>query len=152
MQSQENFNAIVSKNLIAYRKLNNLTQLDLAEKLNYSDKAISKWERGECLPDAYTLYQIATIYGISVNDLFACESTLKQTATTKKVKPFFITLLSSCLVWLVATVLFVLLKMLLMPITMLIPVLTFWETIIRQYILLKFLRLSGKVYFGRIYY
>ena len=112
MQSQENFNAIVSKNLIAYRKLNNLTQLDLAEKLNYSDKAISKWERGECLPDAYTLYQIATIYGISVNDLFACENTLKQTATTKKVKPFFITLLSSCLVWLVATVLFVLLKML----------------------------------------
>jgi transcriptional regulator with XRE-family HTH domain len=111
MQSQENFNMVVSKNLTTYRKLNNLTQLDLAEKLNYSDKAISKWERGECLPDAYTLYQIATLYGISVNDLFASETNIKPIKANKKFKPFFITLLSSCLVWLVATVLFVLLTM-----------------------------------------
>ncbi len=111
MQSQENFNMVVSKNLTTYRKLNNLTQLDLAEKLNYSDKAISKWERGECLPDAYTLYQIATLYGISVNDLFASQTNVTTAKVNKKFKPFFITLLSSCLVWLVATVLFVLLTM-----------------------------------------
>ncbi len=111
MQSQENFNSTVSKNLIAYRKLNNLTQLDLAEKLNYSDKAISKWERGECLPDVYTLQQIANLYGITVNDLLATENQPKKIVKNKKFRPFFITLLSSCLVWLVATVLFVLLKM-----------------------------------------
>ncbi len=112
MDSQENFNLTVGKNLVAYRKLNNLTQLDIAEKLNYSDKAISKWERGECLPDAYTLYQIATLYGVTVNDLFKNETNPKKT-TNKKLSPFFITLLSSSLVWILATLIFVLLKLLL---------------------------------------
>lgn len=111
MQSQENFNLTVSKNLIAYRKLNNLTQLDLAEKLNYSDKAISKWERGECLPDVYTLNQIASLYNITLDDLLASDMQPKKGVKNKKFKPFFITLLSSCLVWLVATAIFVLLKM-----------------------------------------
>ena len=55
MINEEQFKALVAKNLANYRKINNLTQLDLAEKLSYSDKAISKWERGESLPDLYTL-------------------------------------------------------------------------------------------------
>ena len=43
----------VSKNIAAYRKAHSDTQLTLAEKLNYSDKSVSKWERGESLPDIY---------------------------------------------------------------------------------------------------
>ncbi len=62
---KENF----SKNLIALRKSRNLTQLALAEKLNYSDKAVSKWEVGTVLPDVETMSNIADFFGVTVNDL-----------------------------------------------------------------------------------
>ena len=60
---------IIAENLIELRKVNKLTQLELAEKLNYSDKAISKWERGESLPDVEILCQIADLYGVSLDYL-----------------------------------------------------------------------------------
>lgn len=59
----------VSKNIAAYRKAHSDTQLTLAEKLNYSDKSVSKWERGESLPDIFILTQIADLYGITVSNL-----------------------------------------------------------------------------------
>lgn len=62
---KENF----SNNLIALRKSRNLTQLALAEKLNYSDKAVSKWEVGTVLPDVETMSNIADFFGVTVNDL-----------------------------------------------------------------------------------
>ena len=49
----------IGANIISYRKRFQMTQAGLAEKLNYSDKAISKWERGESVPDVLTLMQIA---------------------------------------------------------------------------------------------
>lgn len=49
--------------------MNKMTQLELAEKLNYSDKAISKWEHGESLPDVEVLCQIAELYGVSIDYL-----------------------------------------------------------------------------------
>ena len=58
----------VSKNIAAYRKAHKDTQMDLAAKLNYSDKSISKWERGESLPDIYILTRIADLYGITVSN------------------------------------------------------------------------------------
>lgn len=58
-----------SKNLITLRKAKGLTQLALAEKLNYSDKAVSKWEVGSVLPDIETLSAIADFFGVTVNDL-----------------------------------------------------------------------------------
>ena len=58
-----------SQNLINLRKTKNLTQLQLAEKLNYSDKAVSKWEVGAVMPDVETLTHIAEYFGITVNDL-----------------------------------------------------------------------------------
>ena len=63
MENYENKNneidvkLIISKNIIKYRKKMGLTQLELAEKLNYSDKTLSKWERGESMPDIVTLKQ-----------------------------------------------------------------------------------------------
>ena len=59
----------VAKNIAQYRKAHHDTQLDLATKLNYSDKSVSKWERGESLPDVYILSQIAELYGVSVDFL-----------------------------------------------------------------------------------
>ena len=58
-----------SKKLVHYRKSAGLTQTELAEKLNYSDKSVSKWERGEGLPDVLVLASIAEIFGIKVDDL-----------------------------------------------------------------------------------
>lgn len=106
--NQEEFNKKVGENLAKYRKYHKYTQLHLAEKLNYSDKAVSKWESGESLPDIYTLKTIADLYGITVNDLFSSRS--KPRAPQNKIKEFFIPALSCCIVWLVALISFVLLS------------------------------------------
>lgn len=55
--------------LAHYRKSAGLTQSQLAEKLNYSDKAVSKWERGESVPDVFVLSQIAELFSVRVDDL-----------------------------------------------------------------------------------
>lgn len=107
MINEEQFKAVVAKNLINYRKINNLTQLDLANKLSYSDKAISKWERGESLPDLYTLEKIAELYGITINDLVYEKQVIIKPKTVKKANHLFITLLSGILVWFIATLVFV---------------------------------------------
>ena len=51
----EDLKVIFAQNLIALRKQMKLTQIELAEKINYSDKAVSKWERGESIPDVSVL-------------------------------------------------------------------------------------------------
>ena len=55
------------------RKEKNLTQIDLAEKLNITDRAISKWENGICLPDVGTMPELCKILSITINDLFSGE-------------------------------------------------------------------------------
>ena len=99
---QNDFNESVGVNLAKYRKFNGLTQIALAEKINYSDKAISKWENGECLPDVYVLKQLADLYGVTVNDLI--EPKTKPKAPLSKARKFFIPALSCSLVWLVALI------------------------------------------------
>ncbi|MDE7264904.1 MAG: helix-turn-helix domain-containing protein, partial [Clostridia bacterium] len=59
----------LSENLITLRKNNNLTQDGLAEKMYVSRQAVSKWERGESLPDIDTLVALSELYGVSVDDL-----------------------------------------------------------------------------------
>ena len=114
----------IGANIAAYRKRSGLTQAGLAEKLNYSDKAVSKWERGESAPDVQTLVQLAELYEITVNDLLvdpdalpeetgavqramekAVEKTLKRKADKR-----IILMLSSLLVWFVALLIFVVLS------------------------------------------
>lgn len=95
---------IITNNLIHYRKLNNLTQATLAEKINYSDKAVSKWERGESIPDVYTLNMLAELYGITINDFLTKETTTKPISQKRKNSRLIITVLSVILVWLVASV------------------------------------------------
>ena len=66
----ENEVKILANNLIYYRKASGYTQLEIAEKLNYSDKSISKWERAEGVPDIFVLKALAELYGITIDDLF----------------------------------------------------------------------------------
>ena len=61
----------IGTNIASHRKKNGLTQAGLAERLNYSDKAVSKWERGESVPDVITLVQLAEQFEISVEDLLS---------------------------------------------------------------------------------
>ena len=60
----------IGANIAAYRKRAGMTQMGLAEKLNYSDKAISKWERCECYPPITLLPDLAVLLSCSVNDFF----------------------------------------------------------------------------------
>ena len=93
----------VAKNIAAYRKAHHDTQLDLATKLNYSDISVSKWERGESLPDVYILSQIADLYGVSVS---ALSGEIQPPRESKPHYHMFILLLSLALTMAVATLLF----------------------------------------------
>lgn len=61
--------SIVAKNISQLRQEKGMTQIELAEKLNYSDKAVSKWERGESLPDIGTLVEVAKLFGVTLDYL-----------------------------------------------------------------------------------
>lgn len=65
---------IVAKNITELRVLNNMTQMELAEKLNYSDKTISKWERAESSPDISVLVEIADLFGVTLDYLVKSEN------------------------------------------------------------------------------
>lgn len=111
----------IGANIAAYRKQAGLTQAGLAEKLNYSDKAVSKWERGESVPDVLTLMQLAEQFGINVNDLLVDPNALpgnpgtlekamtqvSEKALKRKANKNVILALSSTLVWFVALLAFV---------------------------------------------
>ena len=114
----------IGANIAAHRKNAGLTQAGLAEKLNYSDKAVSKWERGESIPDVLTLMALAEQFGITVNDLLADPEALpgnpgklekamtqvSEKALKRKANKNVILALSSTLVWFVALLAFVLLS------------------------------------------
>lgn len=70
----EDVKSIVAKNITELRLLNNMTQMELAEKLNYSDKTVSKWERAESSPDISILVDIADIFGVSLDYLVRSEN------------------------------------------------------------------------------
>lgn len=114
----------IGSNIARFRKHAGLTQAGLADKINYSDKAVSKWERGESVPDVMTLVQLSKLFDVPVDDLLrdpnalpeqqgrlekamgkAVEKTLKRKADKK-----IILNLSSLLVWFVALLVFVVLS------------------------------------------
>jgi len=119
--NEEQMKQYIGANIASYRKRSNLTQAGLAEKLNYSDKAVSKWERGESVPDVLTLMLLAEQFGVSVNDLLEDPNPLPdnpgnleravtqvaQKTLKRKANKSIILGLSSILVWFVALLIFV---------------------------------------------
>lgn len=116
---QEKVLKTIPRNIALLRKQSGMTQLELAEKLNYSDKAISKWERGEALPDIIVLTQISEFFGVSLDDLVHLDLSIANDATIitreKKQRSIankcIIALMSAGLVWLIATVVFALIEL-----------------------------------------
>ena len=109
MIKDEQLQGIIANNIVYYRKQLELTQSQLAEKINYSDKAISKWERGEGVPDIFILKQLADLFHVTVNDLLSEKK--KKKAPSFKRNKVIITLLSVLCVWLVAITLFAIIQM-----------------------------------------
>lgn len=113
--------SVIAANISDLRRKNGMTQLDLAEKLNYTDKAISKWERGESLPDVLVLKSIADLFSVTVDYLLeeehpipAADHAEDEDAARKQQSirtRGFVTGMSILLVWLVATVLFMIADM-----------------------------------------
>ena len=105
----ENVKETIARNLAELRRAHNLTQSALAEKLNYSDKAISRWEHAETLPDIETLCRICEIYGVSFEYLLNKERTeiVPTTAPIKNTaRRVTICLIAICTIWLTALTLF----------------------------------------------
>ena len=96
---------IIAKNIANLRIGGKMTQLELAEKLNYSDKAVSKWERGESIPDVITLKTIADMFGVTVDYLLAehGEDEHPHVANHTRNNHLFITLISVMAVWILGT-------------------------------------------------
>ena len=107
----EKLNFIIAKNLSELRKENKITQLELAEKLNYSDKAVSKWEQGESIPGVEVLYKLSKLYGVSIDYIVGEEASKpkpqKEESASAKKNHRIITLLSVIAVWLTATVFYI---------------------------------------------
>lgn len=99
---------IVANNLIRLRQRHGLTQAELGEKLNYSDKTVSKWERGESLPDAFVLKRIGEIFDVSVDSLLS--ATKEEELVPRKVERAYrsnmIILVSILGVWTLALLVF----------------------------------------------
>ena len=110
----------IGNNIAAFRKQCAMTQAELAEKLNYSDKAVSKWERGESVPDVMTLAQIAELFGVGMDDLVGnapgVAAVRNETAAPKRrVNKNVIQMLVSLLVWFVALFVYVVLSSMELP-------------------------------------
>lgn len=108
----EDLKQILAKNITALRQASSMTQLELAEILNYSDKAISKWERGESIPDVTVLKAIADLFGVTLDYLLEADHTEKPKPSQES--PGYlhrnrkvVTVLSVLLVWFVATMAYV---------------------------------------------
>lgn len=105
----------IGKNIIELRKSSSMTQAELAEKINYSDKAVSKWECGDAVPDIAVLKGLADMFSVSVDYLLedVHESPVTSAADTsvKKRNKCIITALSSSLVWLIATLVFTIINL-----------------------------------------
>ena len=112
MENENKQQELLAKNLVYYRKASGLTQLELAEKFNYSDKSISKWERGEGFPDVFVLKSLADFYGITVDD-FYLEEHKKIVKQSQRRKQIYLTLLYIGIGWLVTVLTFFLLNTLL---------------------------------------
>ena len=106
---------IVAHNIAELRKAANMTQLELAEKLNYSDKAVSKWEHGDSIPDVTVLLDIADLFGVTLDFLVRTAHTpdeiKKRFLKPRKYSRRVIMLLSILCVWFVAVLSFILVSL-----------------------------------------
>lgn len=104
---EKKLKSIIADNITYFRKRSGLTQGKLAELISYSDKSVSKWERGDGIPDVTVLVKMAEIFDVTVNDLVSQDKPEEKVLPNRQRKHILIDVMSILLVWLVATVVFV---------------------------------------------
>lgn len=117
--NREKLERNIAANIAALRKASGMTQAGLAERIGYSDKSVSKWERGEGIPDVICLSQMAELFGVTVDALLADEPVLpgEPAAPVTQAKPSYvvnrwaIVLVSMAGVWLLAVLAFIIVKL-----------------------------------------
>lgn len=113
MQEGKDIKQIIAKNLANLRKNKKITQTELAEQFGYSDKAISKWENGDTLPDIQTLYQLCEFYNVTLDFLVSeqsFEEKIKYINHLNKrviINNSLIELLYCSFVWILAVIIYV---------------------------------------------
>ena len=142
-------NEIVAMNIVELRKERKMTQAELAEKLNYTDKAISKWERGESIPELATLKQLGDMFGVTIDYLTSekPKNEKKDFLLPKVIRTnrIIITAIATSLVLVIATLAFVYLHIYLgktmwtlfvwmIPVSMLVLVFFNWRWGKRKYL------------------
>ncbi len=105
----EDLRKLIGKNLTELRKRKGLTQLKLAEMFNYTDRAVSKWESGETLPDVEVLYNLCEFYGVTLDYLTHedNEKYIKKNSKLVRGNQIAITSLVTSIPWMIATMIFV---------------------------------------------
>lgn len=143
---ENNIRDIIAQNLIRLRKKNNLTQNDLAEKINYSDNAVSRWEHGEVTPSIETLEQISKVFNVPLRSLIEDDAvkTAEINDKTKMINRLAWILISVTLVWLTATIVFVC--------SQLIYHYTFWQIFVWSIPIVSLIMLPFHRYWGRHVY
>lgn len=112
MEEKKDIRQVIAQNLIELRKKVGLTQTELAEKINYTDKSVSKWERGEGVPDVLVMAQLAEIFGVTVNEILGVEPQVIVPPKKKsKISRPIVALMSGGLVWVVAVIVYVILSL-----------------------------------------
>ena len=105
----EDIKFITAANIISLRTKAGMTQAQLAELLNYSDKSVSKWERAEAVPDAYVLKHMSEIFGVSVDYLLSSHNDWEPISQKQKrrYRSEIIVLISMAGIWTLAFFIFI---------------------------------------------
>jgi transcriptional regulator with XRE-family HTH domain len=100
---------ILTENLVNLRKSHKLTQSELGSIIGYSDKAVSRWEHGEVMPDIETLDKIAKVYEVPVTFLLTEQKDVEKASkrANQNGNKVIITLLSAITVWFIATIVYI---------------------------------------------
>lgn len=113
--SEETERDILAQNITFFRKKLKISQTELAKRIQYSNKNVSKWERGETTPDIFTVKKLAAIFGISIDTLLSpIASDTKDAIQTKTSVPLrwkvYMLLLANAILIMAACIAFFVLK------------------------------------------
>ena len=98
---------IVAKNIAELRQASGFTQLELGNAISYSDKAVSKWERAEAIPDAYVLLKLAELFGVTVDYILHQHSEPARIKVKKKTNRAVVSAISIISIWMLFAIAYI---------------------------------------------
>ncbi len=103
-----NWKETLANNLARLRREKGFTQAELGEKLNYSDKSISKWERGEGVPDLQVMVALSELYGVSIDEMTGRSETAGELGEEhgRAADRTFLMIVTQSVIWLLAIIIF----------------------------------------------